>query len=164
MSEIWLDESNREYAIEALQKRFPGEHIVILEAFDVAWVGWEADYQGALITHDAVPELVVVDSTGHDDVAVEVHLRSKVLDYRRLIDATAAVLDRYRVLQLARRPAVIDAATNGISEEQRASMLETIAELQRRSDETFDEWQTRYRRFEETGKLDIGLSGDGDSK
>lgn len=169
MSETWLDDHNREYAVEALQKRWPGEHIVILEAFDIAWVGWELDYQGALITRDGVPELVIIDSTGHDNAPVDVHLRSKLLEYRRLVDATASVLERYRILQLARRPGVIDVATSSLDEEQLTELFETIAALQRRPNETHDEWQIRYRHFEETGQLkpgpasallDIGLGDD----
>lgn len=87
---------NFEHALEVLAERFPGDAIEILEAFDIAYSGWECDYKGALITRNGVAELVIVDSTGGDWRPVTEQLEERLLEYRRLIEDTERVLGRYR--------------------------------------------------------------------
>ncbi len=94
----WATESALEHAAQVLAERYPSERIEILEAFDIAWSGWEFDYQGALITHDGVPELVIVDETGAGDRPVPMRLREQIAEYGRLTDATERVLGRYRAM------------------------------------------------------------------
>lgn len=97
MGMTWADHDiDFEHALAELSERFPGERIEILEAFDIAHIGWECDYQGALITHDGVPELVIVDATISNAKPVLQQLEQRVEEYRRLIAETERVLERYR--------------------------------------------------------------------
>lgn len=45
----WADRAALARARERLTERYPGETVEIIETFDIAHIGWEADYQGALI-------------------------------------------------------------------------------------------------------------------
>lgn len=93
------DEAALEHAIERLQKRYPGQKIEIITAFDIAHVGWEFDYQGALIRHGGVPELVIVDQTSGDERPVREILESKLEEYERLAVETNHVLAQHMVLE-----------------------------------------------------------------
>lgn len=95
----WANEFALEDAREWLAERYPDEQVDILSTFDIGYVGWEMDYQGALVTHDGVPELVIVDQTGvTNSRPVPDQLLERLEDYRRLIGETEAVLERYRHL------------------------------------------------------------------
>ena len=93
------DEAALEHAIERLQKRYPGEKIEVITAFDIAHVGWEFDYQGALVTRDGVAELVIVGQTSGDDRPVREILEAKIEEYERWIGETKNVLGQHIVLE-----------------------------------------------------------------
>lgn len=93
----WTDyDIHFEHALEVLAERFPGETIEIIEGFDIAYSGWECDANGALITRDGVPELVIIDQTGGDWPPMTEQLEERLAEYRRLIAETERVLERYR--------------------------------------------------------------------
>ena len=94
-SGTWAYEGALENAREQLAERFPGEAIEIVDTFDIAHIGWEFDYQGALITRDGRPELVVIDATGSDRQTVVEMLAERLSEYRRLIVCTEAILRSY---------------------------------------------------------------------
>lgn len=77
-----------------LAERFPGSSIEILDTFDIAYVGWEGDYRGALVRRDGVLEIVIVDRTGADSRPDLELVRLQLAEYRRLIDDTERVLMR----------------------------------------------------------------------
>lgn len=110
MTATWSDsESALEHARSELAERYPGEAVEIVEMFDLGWVGWECDFQGALITRDGVPELVIVDATGVGrSNPVAVTLRERLVEYGRLIVETGAVLRRHQKLLLEHVKAAID--------------------------------------------------------
>jgi hypothetical protein len=95
----WYSESEAFHAgaHDELAERYPGEHIEILDTFDLAYAGWECDSQGALITHDGVPELVIIDQVGDSRPALDV-LRDRLAEYHSLIAETERVLTRYEQL------------------------------------------------------------------
>lgn len=95
----WADnESALERARELLADRFPHTVPAIIDTFDIAYSGWEADYMGALITRDGVPEIVVIDRFSGDTRPDIQQVREQLAEYRRLIDDTERVLKRYREL------------------------------------------------------------------
>ena len=95
----WYTESEAFHAgaHAELAERYPGETIEILDTFDIAYVGWECDFQGALITHGGVPELVIIDQVGDSRPVLEV-LRDRLVEYRSLLAETERVLARYEQL------------------------------------------------------------------
>lgn len=92
------DEFALESAREWLAERFPNEHPAILQTFDIAWVSWECDYQGALITRNGMPEIVIVGEVNAGVKPPIATVREQLAEYRRLIVDTEAALDRYRQL------------------------------------------------------------------
>lgn len=103
-SGTWSYEGALENAREQLAERFPSEVIEIVDTFDIAWSGWEFDFQGALITRDGQPELVVIDATGSDRQTVVEMLSERLSEYRRLIVGTEAILAAYWRLLGSKRP------------------------------------------------------------
>lgn len=101
MTDTWANESALDHAREVLAERFPGETVEIIETFDTAYVGWECDYQGALIKRDGVPEIVIVDETSGDGRPVAVKMRERIDQYRNLIVDTERVLRRHADLLLS---------------------------------------------------------------
>jgi hypothetical protein len=106
----WATESALAAADTILAERYPGETVEILQAFDIAHIGWEADHQGALISHDGMPEIVVIDAIGiplgHSEAD---WLVDHLGEYRRLIAETEAMLDGYRALGGLFGPALSEA-------------------------------------------------------
>lgn len=95
----WADnESALDRARELLADRYPHSSPAILETFDIAWSGWEADYMGALITVDGVPEIVIIDRFSGDTRPDIEQVREQLAEYRRLIVETERVLKRYSEL------------------------------------------------------------------
>ncbi len=95
----WATEAELKRALETLAERYPGQKIEIVSTFDIANVGWECDSQGALIVHDGVAELVIVDQVGGDYRKVREILEAKVEEYERLISETKNVLGQHMVLE-----------------------------------------------------------------
>jgi hypothetical protein len=95
----WPHKGVLERAREVLTKRYPGETIEIVRLFDIAHVGWEADHQGTLATHDGIPEIVVIDDTGIPfGRPIADWLVDQVAEYRKLIAETESVLQSYRAM------------------------------------------------------------------
>lgn len=95
----WADnESALERARELLADRHPDASTAIIDTFDIAYSGWEADYMGALITVDGVPEIVIIDRFSGDSRPDIEQVREQLAEYRRLIADTERVLRRYREL------------------------------------------------------------------
>lgn len=95
----WADDEHAlERARRLLAERFPGAQIEILECFDIAYSGWECEYQGALISRDGVPEIVIVDRVGGDRRPDIEQVREQLAEYKRLISDTERVLKRYSEL------------------------------------------------------------------
>lgn len=94
MSGTWFDGWLGRDALSELEAQYPGEKIDIIEPFDLAYVGWECDYQGALITRDGRPELVILQG-GASELPVVMIIRDRLAEYRRLLDQTEAVLAKY---------------------------------------------------------------------
>ena len=95
----WADTDGAlDRARELLADRYPNTYPAILETFDIAWSGWEADYMGALITVDGVPEIVVIDRFSGDRRPDIEQVREQLAEYRRLIADTERGLERYREL------------------------------------------------------------------
>ena len=95
----WADtEGALECAREQLAERYPNTSPAILETFDIAYSGWECEYQGALITVDGVPEIVIVDRVGGDSRPDIEQVREQLAEYKRLIADTERVLKRYSEL------------------------------------------------------------------
>lgn len=92
------NEGALERARELLGDRFPDTSPAILDTFDIAYSGWEADYMGALITIDGVPEIVIVDRVGGDSRPDIEQVREQLAEYKRLIADTERVLNRYSEL------------------------------------------------------------------
>lgn len=90
----WAMDTAREW----LAERYPGEHPAILMTFDIGWVSWECDYQGALITRGGRPEIVIVNEVNPAGKPPIVTVREQLEEYRRLIIETEAALERYRQL------------------------------------------------------------------
>lgn len=94
MTARWYQGNAALRAIAELAGRFPGQHVEIVDTFDIAWSAWEGDSQGALISVDDEPMIIAVDQTiGADHFEKE--LRGQVAEYRRLADETEAVLAQY---------------------------------------------------------------------
>lgn len=92
----WADnESALNRARELLADRFPHTVPAIIDTFDIAYSGWEADYMGALITVDGVPHIVVIDRFSGDTRPDIQQVREQLAEYRRLIADTERVLRRY---------------------------------------------------------------------
>ena len=85
-------------ARELLADRYPNSSPAILDTFDIAYSGWEADYIGALITVDGRPEIVVIDRFSGDRRPDIEQVREQLAEYRRLIADTERVLARYQEL------------------------------------------------------------------
>jgi hypothetical protein len=92
----WATESGLAHALAELQERYPGEAIEIVETFDIAWVGWECDANGALITHDGFPEIVIIDQVGVDGRSVPDIVTTQLGVLKQLIERTEVVLAKYR--------------------------------------------------------------------
>lgn len=107
MAGRWAYERSLAVAMERLAERYPEEVVEIIETFDIAYSGWECDYQGALITHDGAPEPIIVDAT-YGSGTVPEQLEGRLLEYRRLITDTEAVLKRYRVMGGLEGPALVE--------------------------------------------------------
>lgn len=147
------DEAALEHAIERLQKRYLGENVELITAFDIAYVGWEFDCQGALIRHGGVPELVIVDQTSGDERPVREILESKLEEYERLAAETKHVLAQHMVLEGLREfatepPLPGDEMPDGLA-------------LQRKPGESDDEYAERNKLFEDLqkagGRIAIGI-------
>ncbi len=92
----WADNGSAlDRARELLADRFPHTAPAIIDTFDIAYSGWEADYMGALITRDGVPEIVIVDRFSGDTRPDIEQVREQLAEYRRLIADTERVLRRY---------------------------------------------------------------------
>lgn len=95
----WADNDGAlERARELLADRYPKTVPAILDTFDIAYSGWEADYMGALITVDGVPEIVVIDRFSGDRRPDIEQVREQLAEYKRLIEDTERVLKRYSEL------------------------------------------------------------------
>lgn len=94
----WYDESDfeKDRAASWLKENFPGDRVEILATFDIAWVGWECDWKGALVAANGVPELVIVDQVDATPGTIPDEFEQKIKEYRRLADETEAALRRYR--------------------------------------------------------------------
>ena len=75
---------------------YPYEDVVVLQTFDVAWSGWEGDTQGALITHNGQPDIVIVAAITSG--IIPDLLEERIREYRRMADETEAALERYRAM------------------------------------------------------------------
>lgn len=95
----WADSEHAlKRARELLADRYPNSSPAILATFDIAYSGWEADYMGALITVDGVPEIVVIDRFSGDSRPDIEQVRDQLAEYRRLMADTERVLKRYSEL------------------------------------------------------------------
>lgn len=91
----WADRPGAlEKARAWLEEQYPGEVVVILDTFDIAYAGWEGDNDGALVIRDGKPDLVIIDGT-YATVPVLDTLTDQLGEYRRLIEQTAVVLRQY---------------------------------------------------------------------
>lgn len=106
----WANAATLAEARERLAERYPGETVEIIETFDIAHIGWESDCQGALIAHDGMPQIVIIDETGIPfGRSTADWLVDQLNGYRRLIEQTEAVLARYRTLGGLFGPALFEA-------------------------------------------------------
>jgi len=135
MSGTWFDGWLGREALSELEAQFPGEEIEIVETIDLAYVGWECDYQGALITRDGRPELVILQGVA-SKLPVVMILRDRLAEYRRLLDQTEAVLAKYLEMGGLEGDALLEA--------QGAQHLRERAQ-QRRPGESDDEYGARMR-------------------
>lgn len=135
MTGTWFDSWLGRGALDELEAQYPGEAIEIIEPFDIGYVGWECDYQGALITRDGRPELVVLQRIA-SEIPVVMVLQDRLAEYRRLLADTEAVLARYLQMGGLEGDALLEA--------QGAQHLRERAR-QRRPAESDDDYSARMR-------------------
>ncbi len=135
MTGTWFDGRLGRDALSELEAQYPGERIEIVRPFDIAYVAWECDYQGALITRDGRPELVILQRIA-SEIPVVMVLRDRLAEYRRLVHQTEAVLAQFLELGGVEGDALLEA--------QGAQHLRERAR-QRRPGESDDEYGARMR-------------------